>query len=83
MAEPVNARVWLKRSLLLIVIGMLVQTIAIVEVTPATFILYSVAGVGPVMLGIMLFGYAVWRSRAAKAASASAPAGDGAETDAA
>ena len=54
-------RIWLKRALLLIMIGLIVQLFCLTHVTPATFLIFAFFGVGAVVLGLVLFGVAVMR----------------------
>lgn len=63
MAGTVNSRAWLKRALLLIVIGLIVELFSLVHVTPGTFLLFAFFGVGPVVIGLALFVYAAVRAR--------------------
>lgn len=63
--RSVGHRVWLKRALLLIVIGSLVQLFCLTHVTPASFLLFVGFGIGPVGVGLLLFGVAALRKRAA------------------
>lgn len=53
------AQIWLKRALLLIIIGLIVQLFCLVHVTPGTFVVFAVGGVGPLLLGLGAFAYAM------------------------
>ena len=63
MAGTVDARAWLKRAILLIVIGLIVELFSLFHVTPGTFLLFAFFGLGPVVVGLGLFAYAVIRAR--------------------
>ena len=63
MAGTVASRAWIKRAILLIVIGLLVQLFSLVHVTPGTFLLFAFFGVGPMVVGFGLFAYALIRAR--------------------
>jgi hypothetical protein len=63
LAVTVDPRVWLERAILLIVIGLIVQMFCLIDVTPASFLLFASAGLGPVFIGLVLFGVAVAKSR--------------------
>lgn len=57
--------VWLKRALVLIIVGLLIQLLTVFHITPASFLLFAGAGFGPVALGLVMFGWAaVLRRRA-------------------
>lgn len=58
-----KATAWLKRALLLIIIGLVVQLFCLVHVTPATFMIFAMAGIGSMVLGLVMFGYAVVLAR--------------------
>ena len=58
-----SQRVALKRALLLVVIGAIVELFCLVHVTPATFLLFAFFGVGPMVVGVGLFAVAAIRSR--------------------
>jgi hypothetical protein len=70
---PDAHRIWLKRALLLIVIGLLVQMFCLLHITPASFLTFAFFGVGSVFMGLVMFGVAVMRKRAADAAGAGEP----------
>ena len=57
MAGELELREWIKRALLLISLGLLVQMFCLVHITPTTFLLYAAGGVGPVFVGLGLMGY--------------------------
>jgi hypothetical protein len=65
LAGTVDPQVWLKRALLLIVIGLIVELFSLVHVTPGTFLLFAFFGAGSVFVGLGLFGIAVVRGRRA------------------
>jgi F0F1-type ATP synthase assembly protein I len=52
-----------RRALVLVLLGLVVQLLATFHWTPASFIVSAVVGVGLVLLGGALFGWAVWRAR--------------------
>jgi hypothetical protein len=58
-----NAHVWVKRALLLIIIGLIVQLFCLVHVTPGSFMIFAMAGVGPMVLGLAAFVYAMALAR--------------------
>ena len=72
MARELTSAAWLKRALLLIIIGLIVQMFALVHITPASFLLFAAVGVGPVALGLMVFVYAVIQHRRQPSSSNSA-----------
>jgi hypothetical protein len=47
--------VWIKRALLLIVVGLVVQLLCVFSITPASFLLFVGGGFGPVAIGLLLF----------------------------
>jgi hypothetical protein len=51
----VDPIVWIKRALLLIVVGLVVQLLCVFSITPASFLLFVGAGFGPVALGLLFF----------------------------
>lgn len=51
----VDPIVWIKRALLLIVVGLVVQLLCVFSITPATFLLFVGGGFGPVALGLLCF----------------------------
>lgn len=63
MVGSVDGRVMIKRALLLIVIGLIVELFCVVHITPPTFLLFAFFGVGPIVVGLALFVIAVIRSR--------------------
>jgi hypothetical protein len=65
VAGKLSAQSWLERSLLLIALGLVVQLFTLVHVTPGSFLIFAGAGVGSVLLGLVLFAVAVTRRRGA------------------
>jgi hypothetical protein len=65
LAGTVDPHAWLKRALLLIVIGLVVELFSLVHVTPGTFLLFAFFGAGSVLAGLGLFVVAVVRARQA------------------
>ncbi|MFO7567107.1 MAG: hypothetical protein R6X02_30965 [Enhygromyxa sp.] len=65
MAGTVERRVQvqIKRALLLIVVGLIVELFCVVHITPPTFLLFAFFGAGPVVVGLALFVVAVIRSQ--------------------
>lgn len=63
MAGKLSAQSWLERALLLIALGLVVQLFTLVHVTPASFLIFAGAGVGSVLIGLVLFAVAVVRRR--------------------
>lgn len=63
MAGSVADAVWVKRALLLIVIGLVVQLFCVLDITPGTFMVFAGAGVGSVALGWLMLGWGFWRAR--------------------
>jgi uncharacterized membrane protein HdeD (DUF308 family) len=61
--RKLRATIWLKRALLLIIIGLVVQLFCLVHVTPNSFVLFTVFGAAPVAAGLLLFAYAAVRAR--------------------
>ena len=51
----VDPIVWIKRALLLIVVGLVVQLLCVLSITPATFLLFVGGGFGPVAIGLLCF----------------------------
>lgn len=64
MAGTLDARAQIKRALLLIVIGLLVELFCVVHITPPTFLLFAFFGVGPILVGFVLFAVGVRQRRA-------------------
>ena len=65
-----DSLVWIKRALLLIIVGLVVQLLCLFHVTPGRFMIFAAAGVGPVGLGLVLFAYAAIRARGQQSAGA-------------
>jgi hypothetical protein len=55
----VDPIVWIKRALLLIVVGLVVQLLCVFSITPASFLLFVGGGFGPVAIGLLFFIYSV------------------------
>ena len=55
--------VWTKRALLLVVIGLMTQAFSLVHVTPGSFMLFGVFGLGPVFVGVVMFGVSAYKVR--------------------
>jgi hypothetical protein len=62
----VSANVWVKRALLLIIIGLVVQLFCVFDITPGRFMVFAGAGVGPVVLGWLLLAYGIFRARSGR-----------------
>jgi hypothetical protein len=62
---PVDPLVWLKRALLLIVVGLVVQLLCVFSITPASFLLFVGGGFGPVAIGLAFFIRAIVLARRA------------------
>lgn len=54
--------VHIKRAILLIVIGLIVELFCVVHITPPTFLLFAFFGVGPIVVGLGLFVWATIRA---------------------
>jgi hypothetical protein len=63
LVGTVAGRIMLKRALLLIVIGLIVELFCLVHITPPTFLLFAFFGVGPIVIGLALFFIALARVR--------------------
>ena len=67
-------RVWLKRALLLIIVGLVIQLLTVFHITPGSFLLFAGAGFGP---GLVLFAWAaILRRRAIEADAGTGGAND-------
>jgi hypothetical protein len=64
-AEPVKLKVneaaRMRTALLLVIIGLVVESFCIHDITPGTFILFAVVSVPLVAIGIGIFVATVWR----------------------
>jgi multisubunit Na+/H+ antiporter MnhB subunit len=58
--------VGIKRALLLIVIGLIVQLFCVLHITPGTFLAFAGFGVGSVFVGLVLFGITAVRAHRAE-----------------
>ncbi len=58
-----DATTWLKRAMLLVIVGLIVQLFCLVQITPGSFLLFAGAGAGPVFIGLLLFAYVAVRRR--------------------
>ena len=54
-----NIEIWGRRALLLVVLGLVLQLVAVFSWTPATFIVSAAVGLPLVLVGAGLFGLAV------------------------
>lgn len=52
----------IRRSLVLILLGLLVTLVCVLRVTPATFVFFAAVGLPLVGLGVLGFLRVVWRS---------------------
>lgn len=52
---PPDPHAGIKRALLLIVIGLIVQLFCLNHITPNTFMIFATLGVGPVFVGLVIF----------------------------
>lgn len=51
---------WTRRALALVLVGLVVQLICVAKLTPATFLILAVFGVGPVAVAVLIFARVVW-----------------------
>jgi len=58
-----NIEIWGKRALVLVVVGLVIQMVALFFFTPATFIVSAAVGMPLVIAGAGLFGLAVWKGQ--------------------
>lgn len=61
--DPEWSTAWLKRALLLVIVGLVVQLFTLNSITPASFLVFAGVGVGSVGVGLLMFGWAVLRAR--------------------
>jgi membrane-anchored glycerophosphoryl diester phosphodiesterase (GDPDase) len=57
-----SAKRRIRLALALVLCGLLVQLLTSLHWTPLTFVLSTITGIGPILLGSALFLWVVWRS---------------------
>lgn len=63
MVGAVTGAVWVKRALLLVIVGLVVQLFCVFDITPGTFMIFAGFGVGLVGLGWLVLVFGLWRTR--------------------
>lgn len=57
---------WIKRALLLIILGLVIQLFCLSKITPGSFLLFAFGGVGLVGVGLLMFAWVGWRLNRAR-----------------
>lgn len=60
-AKPLNEAARMRNALMLVIIGLVVESFCVYDITPGTFILFALLSVPLVLLGIGVFVTTVWR----------------------
>lgn len=61
MAGPVNEAKTIRRALLLILLGLVIEAFCVRDIKPDTFLVFALVGAPLVLLGIAMYLRLVWR----------------------